>query len=403
MYIKKNGFNLNCSLLLAFVFGHYLLESLGVQYVSQGGSPLFKIHIYSYILIFSVVILFLRFGMNKMLSQLHQFGKTWFISMSCYSLVVLYALSKYGISGIAYLVDTILAPIICLMLVFRLDKSSIETIVRLLAWLIFINSLVAIGEMIFHVRVLETGYGESGYFRSTALLNHPLNNGLITACLTPLLYDKTRVKPVIYFIVVFLALFSFGGRTALAVFSIFSLFSVKNSVTALFNSGDTRKVTFVLISMLLAILFVIGILVVTPIGARIFENLKIDGSAQARFDLFIILNELSFTEWLFGASSELTSNLEFFIGIEVVENYLVGWIMSYGIIVTLLLFLATYGLLYKVFFVGDLNQKIAIAAFFLVSISNNSLSSKTPALLFLYIAVFCTYRLSKLNKSIGSC
>ena len=43
----------------AFFFGAYFLENLGISYVAEGGTPLFKIHIYSYltILLFSILVI----------------------------------------------------------------------------------------------------------------------------------------------------------------------------------------------------------------------------------------------------------------------------------------------------------------------------------------------------------
>ena len=41
-----------------------MLEDLGVPYVSQGGSPLFKIHLYSYLVLLGFGLVFLCDGMK---------------------------------------------------------------------------------------------------------------------------------------------------------------------------------------------------------------------------------------------------------------------------------------------------------------------------------------------------
>lgn len=395
LHIKKNGLGLISALFLAFLLGHYTLESIGIQYVSDGGNPVFKIHLYSYMLLISVTLVILKLGANKVAVLLVPFGKAWLLSLFFFSIVVIYALMKFGISGLAYLIDTILVAIVCLVLVFRLDKELIDKTLVLLAWLVLFNSTLAIAEMLFQSRLLTTDYGLDEQFRSTALLNHPLNNALITASLTPLLYDKTRISPLVYLVVIFLALFAFGGRTALAVFSILNLFIVKKHVEGLFRAGSINKISLFIISSIVLMATISLILINTSIGARVFGKLALEGSAQARLDLFVILRELSLSEWFFGARSQLTSNLDFYIGIGIIENYLIGWLMSYGAIIAFLLFLSSHALLFKAYVNGALNQKIAIISFVLISIANNSLAAKTPALLFLYVAVFCTFRLAQ--------
>ena len=56
----------------SFILGGYLLEGLGVKYVSDGGSPLVKIHIYSYVLLFFVVLLTFKKGISKPLGNLKE-------------------------------------------------------------------------------------------------------------------------------------------------------------------------------------------------------------------------------------------------------------------------------------------------------------------------------------------
>ena len=378
--------------LTAFIFGGYLLENVGIKYVSEGGNPLVKIHISTYILTLTVAIFTLRRGINVPLTSLRELRASWLISFLCIVLVIFYGLIRFGTSGMAYLVDTMVAPLLALYLLSQLSITHKNKLLTLLAYLLFINSVIAILEFILGSTLISVDFSKFSHFRSTALLTHPLNNALITAALAPLLMSYTRISYLIYFTVITLALFAFGGRAATGIFILGVFILIAPKVPAFIAAGvRVSKMRFAVIQALafFASIFTVLVITLTPIGARILSKLHIDGSAQARFDVFIILEQLSPREWFLGASHSLLDNIAFYIQIDVIENYIIGWIVSFGIICTVLLFLSCYKLPLKIALGKNRNSaKIALIVFILVSLTNNALTTKTPALLFLISAMY---------------
>lgn len=378
--------------LSAFIFGGYLLENLGIKYVSEGGNPLVKIHISTYILIFTVAIFTLKKGINAPLLNLKELRTSWLISLLCIVLVIFYGLLRFGTSGMAYLVDTMVAPLLAVYLLSQLNNQQKNKLLRLLAYLLFINAVFAIVEFLLGKTMVTVEFSSFSHFRSTALLTHPLNNALITAALAPILMSHTRIPYLIYFTVITLALFAFGGRAATGIFILGVFILVAPKIPAFITAGvRVSKMHFAVIQALafFASIFTVLVIILTPLGARILSKLHIDGSAQARFDVFIILEQLSPSEWFFGASHSLLNNIAFYIQIDVIENYIIGWIVSFGIICTALLFLSCYKLPLKIALGKNRNSsRVALVVFILVSLTNNALTTKTPALLFLISAMY---------------
>lgn len=379
----------------AFFLGAYLLESLGVQYVSKGGSPLLKIHIYSYIIMIGVCVFLLKYGFKGYLEALGDYRSAWLTSFFCISFVICYGLYSQGLSGMAYLVDLIFSPLLVVPLVMSLTCVQKELILRLLAYLILFNACIAILEFSIGRSMIPVEFSSFSHFRSSALLTHPLNNALITASLTMLLMDRTRLPAIMYFFIVLMALFAFGGRGSTAIFLIaFSIMTLPNIKDFLTKGIHISKLTFALyqIGFVVAFIAAVCVLVMTPIGDRILSKLYVDGSAQARFDVFILLEQLSFSEWVFGASESIEDNIKFFIGINVIENYLIGWVVNFGLVGSIPLFISSFLLLVRFSMDIDLKTKLAIFVLFFTSITNNALSAKSIVILLLLTTIACLIR-----------
>ncbi len=390
------------ALFLSVVLGGYLLENLGIAYVSEGGSPVQKIHLYSYIILLSVALLSLSQGLKKTLGSLGRFSNIWLFSMLCLTFVILYGLAKYGTSGMAYLINTFLSPLLIFPLLARLNRKQLSNIVKLIAYLILINSLLALVEYALQNRFVDVEFSSFSHFRSTALMTHPLNNALITVSVAILLCSQTRLPNFFYFGVTVLALFSFGGRAALAVFCLGAM-SVGLPVMwrSLVQGSQVSKVKFALLVVLgyLSCAAFVGVLFGTGITERIASKMYVDNSAMARFDVFYLLEQLQPNEWLFGASENLLRNIESYIGISVIENYIVGWIFTFGLVGTVPLMMCLLSPLLYFFFHGKLSIKISILVFLVAGISNNSLATKTPVLLILFTVIFCIYKINRISNS----
>lgn len=386
------------SLLSAFFIGPYLLESIGVQYVSEGGNPLFKIHLYSYVIIILFTLSFLTGGLNQYLRGLGELKSYWFTSIACITFVIVYGLFRQGMSGMAYIVDTVLTPLLLAPLVFSLNTSLNSKILKLLAWLILLNSFVAIIEFILNKTLIYTDFLSFGHFRSTAFLSHPLNNALITATLAPMLMNKTRLSAIVYFFVVLLSLFAYGGRGAMAVFIAASAAITFPQIREFFTVGiRIQRLRFALyqLGFICILLCLFAVILITPIGDRILSKLFIDNSAQTRLDVFYILYEMNMHEWVFGGSENLKYSISSIIGQKTIENYLIGWIVSFGLIGTIPLLMSVFTMPIKIVSKLGLNEKVSLLSFLVISITNNALAVKTTALLFIITVLVCLLQKKK--------
>ncbi|MGR5130757.1 VpsF family polysaccharide biosynthesis protein [Vibrio alfacsensis] len=386
---------------LAFLLGGYMLEDMGVQYVSEGGTPLLKIHFYSYIVLITVGLLILKEGVKEQIQRLDTLAKPWLFSVIMVSFVIVYGLFRYGTSGMAYIVDTFLTPLLFLLLLSRLSMGECRRLLSLIAGLLLFNSIIAIIEFASSSRIVDVEFASFSHFRSTALLNHPLNNALITAGLTLLVFNKTRFPGVIYLSIIILAMFAFGGRAAIGILLLLSSIACIPYVFRFLSQGikmSKQRFSVMICILYFAIIAVFFVLVTSGITERIMSKLYIDGSASARFDVFHLLYQLTPSEWLLGASENLQSAIDLYLGISVIENFVIAWIISFGLICTIPLLLVL-----SIMF-GSLTRKVgglafmAVPAFFLVSITNNSLTTKTPAILLMISVLFAVHRLKTMER-----
>lgn len=383
------------ALLLAFFLGAYALETFGVQYVTEGGSAVLKIHFYSYLIlvVFWCYIFNLRSGeLAKLLGRLYV---AWLALILAVLWIIVYGLMRFGTSGMAYVVDTLLTPILLFPLVLSLTENEKSITVKIIAALVIINSVTALFEFFTHTLLWEPLYEMYYYFRSGAWFSHPLNNALIVASLIPILIGSRFINPFLMFSVALMSLFAFGARAATGLFIVLSGLALSISLHEHYKQkgGLTYFNAIIYLLALLLIPLVVGFLIERyDLGARIFNNLTVEESGQARFDVYYVFSFLSFSEILTGASSDVMLNIEYFIGNSVVENYIVAWVLYYGLVGALPLSIALLYFLGKLAVYSSLYVKLSLISFILTSLTNNALTSKTPVLLFLFVSIACFYQ-----------
>lgn len=378
-------------IILAFLFGGYMLEDMGIQYVSEGGTPILKIHAYSYVILATIGIFTLKEGIRDQFARLNSLAKPWLFSMFMVSFVICYGLFRYGTSGMAYTIDTFLTPLLFLLFLSRLNISECRRLLSLIAGLLLFNSILSILEFVTSTRIVDVEFSSFSHFRSTALLTHPLNNALITAGLTLLVFNKTRVPSIIYLSIILLSMFAYGGRAAIGILLLFSAIACVPYAFRTLSVGikaSKQGFAVMLCIFYLSIVVVGFILVQSGISERIISKLHIDESASTRFDVFYLLEQLTPSEWLLGASKNLQSSIDLYLGISVIENFVIAWVISFGLICTIPLLLTLFSIFIALSRRVNGIALLAVPVFFFVSITNNSLTTKTPALLFMMTALF---------------
>lgn len=305
--------------------------------------------------------------------------------------MILYGFAIHGSSGMAYLVNTFLAPVLIVPLLAHLNDNQKSFLLKLIAYLILLNSLVAVMEYMLHFRLVKVDFQEFSFFRSTAFLTHPLNNALITVSIALLVANKTKLPGFVYMLIVALALFAFGGRAALAIFICAVSVSFAPMLWKAITQGipdNKQKIALFMLIGYFAFWAGAYLLVESGITERIASKLYIDGSASARLDVFYLIDQLSVREWIFGASHRLLESIELYLDIDVIENYLVGWIFTFGLVGAVPLFVTVFVPLGYFAVSGNYIERVTILSFALVSITNNSLTTKTPALLLLFTCLY---------------
>ncbi|TKF22569.1 hypothetical protein FCV43_06015 [Vibrio genomosp. F6] len=383
------------SIILSVTLGGYFLENIGIPYVSNGGPAFVKIHIYAYIIMFSFAIVTLNLGPRWFELSLGKLNSVWYVSILSLLFVVVYGFVRHGTSGMAYLINTFLSPLLLIPLLSIISKEQASKVQKLIAYLILINSIIAIIEYLLHFRVVNVEFNSFSFFRSTALLTHPLNNALITASLAILIFNRSVVPSFLYVLIILLSLFSFGGRAALVIFSVtvflYCLPVLWRFCTTGIN-GDKFKISMLLLLGYFSLLIFIFVLIDSNISERIMSKLYMDNSASARIDVFFLLEQLSMSEWVFGASDRLLESIELYIEIKVIENYIIGWIFTFGLLGMIPLTICVF--LPIIFFAinGRYPDKLALMTFFIIGLTNNSLTTKTPVLLLLLCVLYLRYK-----------
>lgn len=382
-------------ILVAFFVGAYVLENMGIQYVSEGGSALFKIHIYSYISLSLFAFFLVKCGLASIAKSLGVWLKPWALLVAAVIYLIAYGLVTQGMSGMAYIIDSLLTPLLLFPLILSISNERKDKLIKLIFGLMLINAATAVFEYARGINLWKAEYVSYFYFRANGWLAHPLSNALIMSSLTPLLFRVTQ--PLLFFFVMLTALLAFGGRTAAGIFFVFSGFLLLYRAVEGFRSKGGFSVFSVVTFFSAAFLGSIALLyaiVELDMGNRIFENATIDGSAQTRLDVFNVLYYLKPSEFAFGAQADIFAELFYFAEVNVIENYILGWFLAYGYVGAGPLILCFFWFFYNLYKEADIYGKVSVLTFILISVTNNALSIKTVSLLFFLVA-FAAYHRSE--------
>ena len=379
------------SYILAYILSAPMLELLGIPYASHGGSFVFKVHIYSLI----ILTLFAGLLTRKSLRVLVQppvsgLGSAPLLFVAGTLWVAGYGVYQSGLGGMAYIVDTLLTPGVAVFLLPSLKTEDQKLLLRIIAGLLIFNACIAVFEYLARIHLIFNA--DPWSFRSSALMAHPLNNALILLSCYPLfIREFNQKKQLLITFLCLLAMFAFGARASTVVFFLMlaGLFGTSFLKFLYGRTGIPKSIfLYLYFGSILALPIMLLLIESTGIGSRIFQNLSIEGaSAQARFDVYNIFYYLSLNEWLFGASSRLMEVLPDLINAEIVENFWIGWLLQFGLIGLLPLGATFLYLFIRLILVRNLYINAASVSFLLASYTNNSLSAKTPALLFFFTLV----------------
>ncbi|TAD89558.1 MAG: hypothetical protein EAZ99_09180 [Alphaproteobacteria bacterium] len=378
----------------------YFLEARGISYMSPGGNFLMKMHPGTYIMSGMFGLLALALNPVRFIVLLWDRQGPGLVYTVCSILLFIWVVVRHGTSGTAFMIDCLIVPgLLALSMAMLTDQNRDRLYITVMV-LMGINAVIGIGEFLTRTRL--TPFTIDGvevvepFFRPTALLGHPLQNALMTSMAfftLPALRDRPLIA--LPLAILFpMALFSFGGRTAMVITAgMTTLLGTLWYLGRLFE----RKVSYV--SFLGALGVVLGVpmaagLVLSVLGSesRLVQEFYWDTSAQSRLLALRIFDQLTAGDILFGIGPtgiiEQVQVLANFTGIIGIEN---GW----------LLLLLHYGLFGFVVFIVTLTWfllaitsgapayiRTVLVVFILIASSNNSLAAKDSSLILLVLLAY---------------
>lgn len=392
------------AMLLASLLAYLLLSPttlafLGIPYDLPGGSMPAKLHPGSYAL--SAALLLGLAARGHLIGQAFALARrrplvAMYLAAMVY--VGLWSVWRHGSSGAAFFVDTLWMPGIALLTMALHTRQRQQQLLWLVLAVLVLNALVALVEYPLARTLVPQNVGHEDrlpddFFRSSALLGHPLNNALVVASLMPALW----LLPVavwqrgVLLLLMVLAMLSFGGRSSTAaVVGLYGLAAVVLVVRQVLRGGVSYVQWLLgLLTVLTGLLLLVGVVLGTGLGERIFANLTWDNSANVRLLAWRALDHLDAIDWWVGISPARTAEVADRIGLdldyEAIENFWIALLMQVGLL-GFLPFLAGLACgVAHVWRVAPAAMRLGIVLFFVVGSGANTLASKTNALLLLFV------------------
>ncbi len=400
MRIRLSGFafySIYLVIALRLLLSNWTLNSF-YPYSLEGGFWFQKIHPGSYVALASLVFLVLLRGVRKFVFEQYHFDKSILIFSLTLIFILAYQIIIIKSSGVSYLVDTFIAPLVLLFLLKYTTDSQKRTLTFLVLNIVLINSLIAISEYLFRVHFLQPEV-DFAFFRASAMFGHPLHNGLITvtACFAVLIIPTKLIYKYIYILTYIASLFAFGARGSLAV--LLASLAVFIVICPYHANGSLHvRLGKILASKLLLLALFFGLVIVsfyTEFGSSIATRLTMDSSIEARFHSIYVLNYFTISEIFWGLDQSSRFYLtEQYGKISVIENFWIVLLLNFGLPLFVVFVLSFLFLLYCQILKSGWRAVLFSALFIVAASTNNSLSSKSASLCVFFLLFFTTGRVA---------
>ncbi|WP_408949868.1 VpsF family polysaccharide biosynthesis protein [Lysobacter sp. Hz 25] len=390
------------SLLAYLCLSPAMLTVLGIPYDAPYGSFVFKLHPGSYLLTIALALSLAAQG-NPLVALLRRLAGQPLLGLYLLAMLsgFVYSLLRYGASGSAFFIDTLMMPAAIALILLRLDAAQLRGLFRLILIVAIANAALGLVEaaMQHHLVPYTVAGGVpviEDKFRATALLGHPLENALITSIVLLASLDRPmsplwRASLVAFLV---LALLAFGGRTSFVLTTLALLAYTAWGALHGLRAGRYGYLHIVgaSIAMLLALPMAMALVWRSGLGARIFEGLYLDDSATVRLRIFSVFDHLDRFDVLFGISPAQIHAVSARVGLsanlEAIENFWLFMLLQLGVFgfaVFALGLLCAFWLLWRRAGSGG---RWTLLVFLITASTTNSLASKTSALTLLF-AVLC--------------
>jgi hypothetical protein len=379
-----------------------LLWLLGYNYDGLTGSPLTKLHPFTYM----IVAIFIW----RSLVHGNPIGYGAFVA-SCRpasTLLIFVAACMIALTaarggpGIAGYVDTYIAPALLVFLLVEADERETAGLTTLLHVVMTANALLGLFEFVSNTLVFPYRLDGEVFLtdtRSTALQGHPLVNATVTAIYIMGLLGGARSIPQPVKLGLLglqcAALVVFGGRAAMVTTGILGgLYSV----WLLFGALRSNRLSLLGAAFALAILAIVPAAVAAVVSAGYLDNILIrfasdGGSANARVEMFDLFSYLSLRDLIVGPDLGYLDSLRRINGLEWgIENPIVRMTLYQGAFVTLIVFVSFALFLRELVQGRESGTWLPILATIILLNTSESIAAKTTIVAKIVVVIVCMFR-----------
>ena len=334
-----------------------LLDKLGIPYTTSGGGVFAKVH--------PATVAALAACVFRCLAGGNPARTGWRLLTRDGRLVV--TLAAVAVAGafatlvsrqpVSPLVDTFVLPLLVFVLLRDLDAAVLRRLALLVLAMLLANAVIAMLEFThgFHLVALDVPNGVTADptrtdavfdwraeiandWRATALLGHPLVNGLVVGvvivCLAaPASAWLPDVVAVPLLLIEAASMFTFGARLSLVLAaSLAGWYVLGRAVAAARGPGLARRRLALGVLVAGAAAVALAILAQAGFLDRTLERFTHDnGSASTRLTMFALFEPLSWDAILLGPDPEVVATWQRIQGLEFgIESSWIGLVLSYG-------------------------------------------------------------------------
>ncbi|MDH6233862.1 putative membrane protein [Mesorhizobium soli] len=372
---------------------NFALEFFGLPYNSIGGSIVSKIHPATYLfsLALGLAVIANRNPVGYLINLLFRSLGSVFLLAACILLWVF--ISRYkNDQPASFLIDTLMAAALIVMLFADAGERTRLSIARAVHIIMVLNCFLAIVEGLSGWRLFPfvlNGLQQTWEYRATALFGHPLIGALITGVYAVILITVRDVRglsqrwrlPILLLCMVTMPFI--GSRTSFTV--VYAVAAAVMGLKALrFLRGGAVSVRMLLAVLVLAPLGVVAVTAMFQMG--LFDNflnrfIHDKSSAQSRIQLFSLFRDFGLREFLVGQTSlVLDTNVRWNGLTEGIENSWVGHLVSYGIVMSAVLWFGIAGWFVDMLRAGGRGAILPLLFVFLIISTTVGISGKTTML-----------------------
>lgn len=292
--------------------------------------------------------------------------------------------------------NNLLVPYLTLFWIFDavVIRQRGDKLIKVFTFLFIVECGLAIYEKLFGVLLFpyslynpsdSNGSTMGAYLRSNSLLGHPLTNALVVSTLVFVILYTVNNKVVRYFLCILgvLAILCFEARSSILLMAV--ILFLNFLLSGELSISQILKKTFYFSLLFVVVYYAIKNL---GFGERILEKETgtNDSSTMARVEAANFLLNIDSRSFFKGIGVEQFRS-------DHIENWILIYVLKYGILVSIAYVYYFVRLIYYVTKnIAGLSGWIVFIAFFVLSLTNNSLACESPApALFIAYGILLSY------------